>query len=118
MTHISIPVQQKELLGERGRKHSRYSLLRACLAFFIGGISSAIRFTSVAAILPLGMILAMRRRTLPSMVGYLFLPCAVFGILGVGVTLLVDRLFYGFWATPILGSFHFNVILGASNELL
>jgi len=38
---------------------------------------------------------------------------ATFGALGcLGIGGAVDRWFYGFWAWPFMGSFHFNVLLG------
>jgi hypothetical protein len=35
----------------------------------------------------------------------------MFGLIGIGVALLVDLWFFGFPALPFLGSFHFNVLL-------
>lgn len=83
------------------------------LMFFLGGISIAIRFTAVAAFVPLGIVLALQRRKLwSSRVIFLIRICAGCGILGMVVPLLVDRVFFGFWALPFLGNFHFNALLG------
>ena len=89
----------------------RFNFIRGCLAFFLGGLSVSLRFTSVAAFVPMGLILASRRQSVASKMGYLFVPCAVFGVLGIAAALMVDREFFGFWTLPFLGNFHFNVIL-------
>jgi hypothetical protein len=104
----------QELLGDQQKSSAKYGTVRACLAFFLGGISSAIRFTSLAAFVPMGFILAFRRQpgSVGSMLGFLFGSCALFGLLGIVATLVVDKIFYGFWVVPFLGNFHFNVILG------
>jgi phosphatidylinositol glycan class B len=103
----------QDLLGDQQKRPSKYGTVRACLAFFLGGISSAIRFTSLAAFVPMGLILASRRQGgVGSMMGFLFGSCALFGLLGIVATLVVDKSFYGFWVAPFLGNFHFNVVLG------
>jgi hypothetical protein len=74
-------------------------------------MSVAVRFTSVAAFVPVGIILALRQPTPLGRIGYLFLPCALFGLAGVMIAMIVDYLFFGFWTIPFLGNFHFNVVL-------
>lgn len=109
----------QELLSDQQKSSAKYGTIRACLAFFLGGISSAIRFTSLAAFVPMGLILAFRRqpRSFGSMLGFLFGSCALFGLLGIVATLVVDKSFYGFWVVPFLGNFHFNVILGTVQKI-
>lgn len=105
---LAIVLVGPELLGNT-QKGSYY--LRAAAAFMLGGMSITIRVTSIAAFVPLGILLAFRQRSLVSKVGFLFFICAVFGLLGIFVGMLVDRFFFGFWTLPFLGNFHFNVIL-------
>jgi len=106
-------------------------LCKIAFAFFLGGFSVAIRFSSIATWIPLGLITTIRishttilsssshnlrmiHRTLfqwypfCKAIGF----CAFFGILGLLLSCLVDRYYYGFWAIPFLGNFHFNIILG------
>jgi GPI mannosyltransferase 3 len=83
------------------------------LAFVLGGMSVAIRFTSLAAWLPLGVLFALHNSaSLKSRVVYLIYPCAVWSLVGIGLSVLVDRCFYGFWTLPLLGNLHFNVVEG------
>lgn len=84
----------------------------AQLGFLLGGLSVSTRFTSLAAWIPLGIATSMRRRSTRSRLYYIFRLCIICGAAGVGLGCLLDRYFYGFWAVPFLGSFHFNVILG------
>ena len=42
--------------------------------------------------------------------------CAFFGFVGIFIGCLIDRYFYGFWAVPLLGNFHFNVIEGKCRQ--
>lgn len=72
----------------------------------------AVRFTSLAAWIPIGILLALQRPRLVDRMYYLVMPCALFGLVGIGLSLIVDRYFYGFWTIPFLGSLHFNVVLG------
>ena len=106
--------ETKELFGSlSGGKHA-YEFPRAFLAFVLGGICCSIRFTCLAAFVPLGLILAIQRRrtSVVSIMVYLILVCASAGLLGLTLTILLDRFMYGFWAIPFLGNIHFNVILG------
>ena len=95
------------------------------VAFVIGGLSACVRFSSLAAWIPMGVILAIRstkshekksndssRFNYNVMFLTLFRLCALYGAAGVGLGCLIDRLMYGFWAIPFLGNFHFNVLLG------
>lgn len=75
------------------------------------------RFSSVTAWVPIGVILALHGHDRTSLFGlpsiaFLIRTCAVFGLLGIFLACMVDRYFYGFWTIPFLGSFHFNVVLG------
>lgn len=95
------------------QKNGHHIWQRCALAFFLGGLSVAMRFTSVASFVPLGLLLTIEqkpRRKLPFLLGI----CTPFALLGVFVSAVVDRWFYGFWTIPFLGSFHFNAILGLS----
>ena len=94
---------------------SRLSIGRAYVAFFLGGLSAAIRFTSLAAFVPIGFIVA-RRSSLTKIgfLGYLLMPCATSGIAGLATAATVDRLFFGFWTLPVLGNISFNVLLNLS----
>jgi phosphatidylinositol glycan class B len=75
-------------------------------------MSVAVRFTSLAAFVPVGILLALQKPVLVQRITFLVIPCALFGLVGIAMSLLVDRYFFGFWAVPFLGSLHFNVILG------
>ncbi|KAL7551850.1 hypothetical protein ACHAWF_015051 [Thalassiosira exigua] len=100
---------------------------RAKLAFILGGLSACVRFTSLAAWVPIGLIVALRsghpsnssrkehngtklngRKILHTLIGL----CATHGAIGILLGCCIDRWFYGFWAIPFLGNIHFNVILG------
>jgi len=86
--------------------------LIARIAFLLGGVSVVIRFTALAAWVPMGLIICARRKSLRSSFYYLWHLCILPGLAGVIFGCIVDRIFYGFWAIPFLGSFHFNVLLG------
>jgi Alg9-like mannosyltransferase family len=89
------------------------NLAKACLAFFLGGICSAIRFTCLTIYIPMGIILAYQfSSNATTRISYVLTVCAVFGALGLLWTILLDRFMYGFWAFPVLGNIHFNVIQG------
>ena len=101
---ISLFLVGKEFLGRQPG-----ATFPTCLAFYLGGICCSIRFTCLASFVPMGLILSLQRR---STIKFLFGFCLIPGLLGLGTTLLIDRYMYGFWAIPILGNIHFNVILG------
>mmetsp|Transcript_10194 Transcript_10194/g.15370 ORF Transcript_10194/g.15370 Transcript_10194/m.15370 type:complete len:685 (-) Transcript_10194:232-2286(-) len=84
----------------------------AKLAFALGGMSVVVRFTALAAWVPLGLLICCRRQNVRSKVYYLVNLCAIPGAIGVFIGCLVDRIFFGFWAIPFLASIHFNVLLG------
>ena len=87
--------------------------IQARIAFVLGGLSACVRFTSLAAWIPIGVIIVLRKNTTAEQkLGTLFGLCAVNGLLGVVLGCCVDRWVYGFWAVPFLGNFHFNAILG------
>jgi phosphatidylinositol glycan class B len=89
-------------------------------------LSVSIRFSSIAAWAPLGLITSLRLSSAPSIRSHGLKEtalewnkcfkawgfCAFFGMLGLLLSCLVDRYYYGFWALPFLGNFHFNVLLG------
>ncbi|KAL7576454.1 hypothetical protein ACA910_017964 [Epithemia clementina (nom. ined.)] len=129
---ISLAVVSPELLGNsfirRKKDPTNDGLcsfwIRAPCAFFLGGLAVAIRFTALAAYIPMGILLALdfgveeplsttnsTKAVFVQRLQFLLYPCATFGALGVGVSLVVDRFFYGFWAMPFLASYHFNVLL-------
>ena len=91
---------------------STYITMRACFAFFLGGICLSIRFTSLTAYIPMGVILARERKTAKAAIAFLLGICALPGLLGFVLTLFLDKAMFGFWAIPVLGNFHFNVIQG------
>lgn len=105
---VSIALMSPELIGNVNAGHSS---LRGCAAFLAGGISVALRFTSLAAFVPMGILLALRCRSTCSKLSYIMSPCAIFGIAGLAIAMAVDRYFFGFWTLPLLGNFHFNMIL-------
>jgi GPI mannosyltransferase 3 len=122
---VSVALVSSELLSEsnhdddddddnNGNNSNSRARARACLAFFLGGICSAIRFTCLTVYVPMGLILSCRKRSskVVDMVAYLLGVCAIFGAMGLLVTLLLDRIMYGFWAFPVLANFHFNVVQG------
>jgi phosphatidylinositol glycan class B len=82
-------------------------------AYVLGGMSVAIRFTSLAAWIPLGLLFALTvSSSFKARLMYLFNPCAMYGLAGFGLSLLVDRCFYGFWTIPLLANLQFNVVEG------
>jgi GPI mannosyltransferase 3 len=105
------PLYPQDLFSE-SNSTGKTNVARACLAFFLGGICSAIRFTCLTIYIPMGVILAFKLSSKVVTISYLVGVCAVFGALGLLSTILLDRLVYGFWAFPLLGNIHFNVIQG------
>ena len=105
------PVSNEALEGKR-RPQIRPL---AAFAFILGGLSLLVRFTALAVWVPIGLIICSRRAGWKDMVFHLFYLCAFFGIIGISIGCLIDRVFYGFWAVPFLGSFQFNVIEGTYN---
>jgi GPI mannosyltransferase 3 len=112
--------------GTKSRNHRRRR--RAFVAFYLGGLSTAIRFTALAAFVPMGLLLAnqfassqqqqspaqkhtSRLRRIRSFASYLLWPCAAFGVAGIATSVVLDRVMYGFWTVPFLGLIHFNVVL-------
>lgn len=63
----------------------------------------------------MGFLLALQKKSFLDATRFLVLNCATFGMLGIGLTMVIDRAMYGFWCIPFLGNFHFNVILGKSD---
>mmetsp|Transcript_13344 Transcript_13344/g.28971 ORF Transcript_13344/g.28971 Transcript_13344/m.28971 type:complete len:402 (-) Transcript_13344:1501-2706(-) len=113
--------QSSELdAGSKTRWHHRP---QAKLAFVLGGLSACVRFTSLAAWIPVGLIITFRsgvncgrddakKYNYRNMLHTLFGLCVTYGLIGVILGCCIDRWFYGFWAIPFLGNIHFNVLLG------
>lgn len=113
---VGIALLGPELFGDvsvaRDKQVYRHRM-KTRLAFVLGGLSACVRFTSLAAWIPIGVIIVLRENaTAKQKLGTLFELCAVNGLLGVALGCCVDRWVYGFWAIPFLGNFHFNAILG------
>lgn len=84
----------KEFLSTDEISNKSMALKRAWLAFFLGGICMSIRFTCLAAYIPMGIILARRTQ---SAFTYLFLVCALSGLFGFLLTIILDRVMFGVW---------------------
>jgi phosphatidylinositol glycan class B len=106
---VALALVSPELFGNTLRPKRK---LRTACAFVLGGMSVAIRFTSLAAFIPVGILLADQKPTNLQRIKFLLVPCALYGLVGITLSLTVDRLLYGFWTAPFLGSLHFNVIQG------
>ena len=111
-SHLRRVFRSPELLGNQNAKQQ---LLRSCTAFFLGGLCASIRFTAIAAFVPMGIVLALRRQSTAGKLLYLFFPCASFGVLGIALAMVVDFNFFGIWTLPFLGNFHFNVVLNRAD---
>lgn len=89
----------------------------------LGGLSACVSFTALAAWIHAGLIIAFRSgesitrdgankcsyvKVLQTLIGL----CGICGLIGVMLGCCIDRWFYGFWAMPVLGNIHFNVLLG------
>ncbi|KAL3815480.1 hypothetical protein ACHAXA_000717 [Cyclostephanos tholiformis] len=125
---VGITLLGPDLFGESrfsgpnsGGKHELPR--RTKVAFVLGGLSVCMRFTSLAAWIPIGLIISFRSgKTTDSprtkknshfrMMRTLLGCCVPFGFFGVLMGCCIDRWFYGFWAIPFLGNIHFNVLLG------
>ena len=87
----------------------------AKIAFVLGGLGVAIRFTSLAAWIPIGLIISCRLTTsFMGLMRNIVSLCALYGGCGLFMGCLIDWYFYGGDSVviPFLGNFHFNVILG------
>lgn len=100
----------KNTQTERKRKTQ---IIKLILAMFLGGLSVAIRFSSVAFWIPVGLLFCYLSESM-------FLSFAlslVAALLGLLASLIIDKSMYPStlnFVFPSLGSFHFNVILGMS----
>jgi phosphatidylinositol glycan class B len=108
---LGISLLCPELFGEVYRKQDFKIRMGTRIAFLLGGVGVVIRFTALAAWIPIGMMVCFRRHFFTAKV-YHFCNACFYGAAGVLLGCVVDRYFYGFWAIPFLGSFHFNVLLG------
>ena len=129
---FGIVLLSSELFGQYSAdsKVGHHTRLQAKVAFIVGGLSACIRFTSLAAWVPMGLIISYRsgicdntnndknkkkknkKYSYRDMIHKLFGLCVTYGLLGVILGCCIDRYFYGFWAIPFLGNIHFNVLLG------
>jgi len=126
---VGIVLLSPELFGQYNSdsKVGHHTRLQAKVAFIIGGLSACIRFTSLAAWIPMGLIISYRsgiyditnnddkktkKYNYKNMIHTLFCLCVTYGLFGVIIGCFIDRYFYGFWAIPFLGNIHFNVVLG------
>ena len=87
-------------------------LFSVFIAFILGGISTAVRFTSLAAWIPLGIILSVQSPTIKDRIWFVLFFCAIPGAIGLTLATTVDRVLYGFWTIPLLGNLDFNVLQG------
>lgn len=109
---VGMALLSPELFGNMHSKHEFKVRLMARLAFLLGGISIVVRFTALASWVPIGIMICLRRKSMSSKLYHLWHMCLVSGAMGVFLGCILDRIYYGFWAIPFLGSFHFNVLLG------
>jgi GPI mannosyltransferase 3 len=93
------------------QKNGHHNWHRCALAFFLGGLSVAIRFTSIASFVPLGLLLTLEQKPHRKLL-FLLAICVPFGLLGILTAAVVDRWFYGFWTFTFLANIHFNAVLG------
>lgn len=108
---IGICLLRKELFDDVNEKEDFQVRRLAQLAFILGGLSVVIRFTALASWVPIGLALCWRRKSSWSKFYYLWNVCIIPAIIGVIIGCIIDRHYYGFWAIPFLGNFHFNVLL-------
>ena len=83
-------------------------------AFVLAGICVAgVRFTSLAAFVPIGIIFftcnKYLHRKLITFMLFIFY-CSLYGILGLFCCILVDRYFYGFWTIVCVNNFYTNIV--------
>lgn len=112
LVSIGLVILCPELFGNVQIKDKFQVRFVARVAFLLGGLSVVIRFTALAAWIPIGLIICARRKSIKSSFYYLWHICILPGLAGVVLGCIIDRYFYGFWAIPFLGSFHFNALLG------
>ena len=84
--------------------------VRSAFGFFLGGIAVSIRGTAVTAFLPFGLMLSLRQPTLYKKFEYVLLVCALPAVTGLILSICIDRFYFGFWAVPMLGNLHFNLV--------
>ena len=119
---VGIALLCPELLGDnlnydRSKSNANRIRIKAKIAFLLGGIGVAIRFTSLAAWIPIGLITSIRSTSnFRDFTSLTFALCAFYGGMGLLIGCIIDFYFYGFFEVlPFLGNFHFNVILGKSH---
>ena len=71
-----------------------------------------IRFTSIAAWIPMGLILCLKKSTWKGVMFHLIFTCAFPALCGILFSSIIDWYYYGFLTLPFVASFHFNVVLG------
>ena len=89
------------------------------IAFLLGGFSVTIRFTALAAWIPLGILTCHRLAEKKSQPGkfklkYLCNICGLYGMLGVVFGCIIDYFFYGHISIPFVSNTYFNAILGTT----
>ncbi len=87
------------------------------IAFLLGGFSVTIRFTALAAWIPLGILTCHRlgeKKSQPVKfkLKYLCNICGLYGMLGVAFGCIIDYFFYGYISVPFVSNTYFNAILG------
>jgi phosphatidylinositol glycan class B len=100
--------------------HNNYRKNRNALAFFLMGITVAgVRFTSLAAFLPLylyTLISLLQQPTTDKLTLYHFLLFSSFyGLMGIFICIIIDRYFYGFWTIVSLNNFYINIVRNYSS---
>jgi GPI mannosyltransferase 3 len=118
---MALQLVAPELFATTPSTRPTSSMVRAAVAFVLGGASVAMRNTALLSFVPLGGLLALRRGVATPAPGvyrrrwiviqYLLYPCAVCGALGFLWSVLVDRLYFGYWSFPVLANLYFNVVL-------
>ena len=124
---VGMALLSPELFGryqpQKQQQQNHIYRRNAKIAFILGGLSVAIRFTSLAAWIPIGLILSFRgisvgsskeanENTFQNGFYTVFNLCALYGAIGLLIACMIDWYFYDMIVIPFLGNFHFNVILG------
>jgi phosphatidylinositol glycan class B len=82
------------------------------LAYVLMGVTVAgVRFTSLAAFLPL-FLYDVRQQ--PNRISYLLCSCT-YGLIGILLCFAIDRYFYGFWTMVSINNFYINIVRNYSS---
>lgn len=108
------------LMPKTNELHNCYSN-RYALAFFLMGITVAgVRFTSLAAFLPLFLYTLFLQQqhqiptSKPTLYRFLLFSC-FYGFMGILISCIIDRFFYGFWTIVSLNNFYINIVRNYSS---